>query len=61
MQQLLKVRHKSDFKVNEAFVQFNFSSKPGLTKSKIYARLHLVQVNNSPWILAGLETQVTIP
>lgn len=48
MQQPFKVRHKSGFKINDVFVQFNFSFQPGIIKLKIYARPHLVEVNNSP-------------
>lgn len=61
LQQLFKVRHKSDFKTNEVLVQFNFSFLQGITKLKIDARPGLVQANNSPWILPALETKVTVP
>lgn len=48
LQQLFKVRHKSDFKTNEVLAQFNFSFLRGITKLKIDARPGLVQANNSP-------------
>lgn len=44
MQHPFKIRHKSGFKINYVFVQFNFSFQLGITKLTIYARPHLVQI-----------------